>query len=308
MSSSRPLGPVGRTLARLTLLAAVAAPLLAVPLIAAPAQASTAATSTTKTTGWLRLAHLSPDTGPVDVWLTPFGGTAKAAALPYVAYGNVSAYQSLAPGYYTVAMRAAGSPASTPAMLSQTVQVQPGKAFSVLAIGSAGALQLRVVADDLTEPGAAKSRVRLIQASTADSAVSVRAVAGPVLVQDAAYGLVSAYSQVPQGRWSLQVQGAGGSVPATAAQVDLRAGTVTTLLVLNAPSGGVLLRPVTDASAAAVLPTGGVDTGEGGTAPESFWSGSPGLAPVGLGLAAMGAVLAASLTRRTRAARLLPER
>lgn len=128
----------------------------------APAQAAVVSS-----TGWLRTAHLSPDTGAVDVWLTPFGGAAKAAAVPNVTYGNVTAYRSLAPGYYTVAMRPAGSPASTPAMLSDTVQIKAGQAYSVLAVGQTGSLSFHVVADDLTAPAASRSRVRLIQASTA---------------------------------------------------------------------------------------------------------------------------------------------
>lgn len=262
----------------------------------APAQAAVVSS-----TGWLRTAHLSPDTGAVDVWLTPFGGAAKAAAVPNVTYGNVTAYRSLTPGYYTVAMRPAGSPASTPAMLSDTVQIKAGHAYSVLAVGQTGSLSFHVVADDLTAPAASRSRVRLIQASTAQSALDVKAVAGPVLVQGAAYGLVSAYSEVPQGRWNLQIVPAGGSGTPTTTQVDLRAGSVTTLLVLNGPgtTAGVVLKPVTDAAAAALAPTGGVETGEGGTAGPAP-SSSPTLA--GLVLPGMLALLVTTgvLRRRSR--------
>jgi hypothetical protein len=255
--------------------------------------ASKAEAATAATTGWLRTAHLSPDTGAVDVWLTPFGGTATAATVPHVTYGNVTAYQSLDPGFYTVAMRPAGSPASTPAVLSQTVQVKAGQAYSVLAVGQSTSLSFHVVSDDLTAPAAARSRVRLIQASTAQSAVDVRAVAGPVLVHDAAYGLVSPYSEVPQGRWNLQIAGAGGGQP-TSAQIDLRAGSVITLLVLNRPTaGGVMLKSVTDAAGAGVMPKGGVETGDGGISPLQGrrlpWSAA--LTSVALGLAVATGVL-----------------
>jgi hypothetical protein len=268
--------------ALLTIGAVVALPLLA----AGPAEAAPVSS-----TGWLRAAHLSPDTGAVDVWLTPFGGVAKAAAVPGVTYGSVTAYRSLAPGYYTLAMRPAGSPASTPAMLSDTVQVKAGQAYSVLAVGAAKSLSFHVVADDLTAPTATKSRVRLIQASTISSAVDVSAIAGPSLVQDAAYGLVSSYTEVPQGRWNLQIAPAGGGA-ATTAQIDLPAGSVTTLLVLNGPSttGGVMLKPVTDAAAAAVVPKGGVNTGEGGLATATEPSSNV-LVPLALGLAVAGTVL-----------------
>lgn len=275
----------------LRVLAGLAAAALLPLLVAGPAQAAVTGPAA-RTTGWLRLAHLSPDTAAVDVWLTPFGGQAGSPTLPDVTYGNVSAYRSVAPGRYTVAMRPAGSPASTPAMLSQTVVVQAGKAYSVLAVGPTGGLVLKVVPDDLTPPSASRSRVRLIQASTSTGSVDVRAVSGPVLVQDAAYGLVSPYSQVPQGRWTLQVAGAAAGSTPTTAQVDLRAGSVTTLLVLNATtSDGVVLKSITDAAAAAVLPAGGVETGEGGTAPAAP-AGWLSLVPWVLGLAVAGTVLA----------------
>ncbi len=294
---------------RFQILAGLAAVLIIPALAASPASASTsAATSAARTTGWLRLAHLSPDTGAVDVWLSPFGGASPGAAtLPDVTYGNVSAYRSVAPGRYTVAMRPAGSPASTPAMLTQTVQVVAGKAYSVLAVGPTGGLALQVVPDDLTAPGAALSRVRLIQASTSTGAVEVRAVSGPVLVQDAAYGLVSSYSEVPQGRWTLQVAGSNAGSSPTTTQVDLRAGSVTTLLVLNsATSGGVVLKSITDASAAAVLPTGGVETGEGGTAGSD---GSDGLASVrALVSVLLGLLVAGSVLARRRRLAPVPSR
>ena len=55
-------------------------------------------------------------------------------------------------------MRPTGSPASTPAMLSDTVQVKAGQAYSVLAVGAAESLSFHVVTDDLTAPTAARSR------------------------------------------------------------------------------------------------------------------------------------------------------
>ena len=229
-------------------------------LTAVPAGAAVAGT------GWLRTAHLSPDTGAVDVWVTSFTGTPGAATTQDVTYGDVTTYRSLPAGYYTVAMRPHGASVSTPAMLSQAVQVTAGHAYSVLAVGSNGALALRVVPDDLTTPAPARARVRLIQASTASPSVDVRAVAGPVLAADAAYGLVSRYAQVPQGRWTLQVMASTGGGRATSAQVDVRAGSVVSLLVLDRAGGGVMVKPVTDAAAAAVMPAGGVNTGEGGLA------------------------------------------
>jgi hypothetical protein len=226
-----------------------------------------AASSSTAGSAWLRAAHLSPDTGPVDVWLTPFGGSASGpATLSHVSYGNVSAYRSLPPGFYAVSMRPAGAAAGSPALLTGQVQIVAGHAYSVFAEGAGTALSLHVVADDLTLPRAERARVRLIQASTVEPALDVSAVEGPMLAQGAAYGAVSAYAEVPQGRWTLHIAPTDGAGVSTSAPVDVSAGTVVSLFILNGSSGSVRLEPVVDAAAAGSVPVGGVNTGAGGLA------------------------------------------
>src|SRR5580700_11702671 len=73
------------------------------------ASAASAATGT----GYLRLAHLSPNTPAVDVYLYSFGDPSAMVVLRHVGYGDVSPYQAVASGEYTVAMRAAGAAASS---------------------------------------------------------------------------------------------------------------------------------------------------------------------------------------------------
>ncbi len=60
--------------------------------------------------GWLRLAHLSPNTPAVDVYLYSFGNPNARIVLKHVAYGTVSPYEQVASGEYTVAMRGARRP------------------------------------------------------------------------------------------------------------------------------------------------------------------------------------------------------
>ena len=81
---------------RLALAALAALPiLLLIPAASAPAASS----------GWVRLAHLSPDTPSVDVYLYSFGNPEAKIVLDHVGYGAVSPYQRLSVGRYTVAMR-----------------------------------------------------------------------------------------------------------------------------------------------------------------------------------------------------------
>src|SRR3954462_15318016 len=81
--------------------------------------------------GYVRLAHLSPDTPAVDVYLSAVSGDMKEQTFPAVGYGVVSQYMPLPAGTYTVAMRAAGSPDTDPPVLTTAVTVQAGRAYTV---------------------------------------------------------------------------------------------------------------------------------------------------------------------------------
>jgi hypothetical protein len=87
--------------------------------------------------------------------------------------------------------------------------------------------------------------------------------------------------------------GTAGSPPADV-PVNLPAGSVTTLLVLDRPGGGLTLRPVLDAGGTSVVPTGPVQAGGGGTA-----GGSPLAALALIGWAAL--VVGAGPLRRVLA-------
>ena len=75
-------------------------------LLGIPAAATAHASSATTDTGWIRLAHLSPNTPAVDVYLYSFGNSNAMIVLHHVAYGTVSPYESVQAGDYSVAMRA----------------------------------------------------------------------------------------------------------------------------------------------------------------------------------------------------------
>ena len=120
-------------LARLARLAAGAALILGALGVAAPA-ASAAQASGTAGTGWLRLAHLSPNTPAVDCYLYSFDNPTAKVVLHHVAYGAVSTYEKVPAGEYTVAMRGAGAAPSSKPVLSASVDVQAGDAYTVAGV------------------------------------------------------------------------------------------------------------------------------------------------------------------------------
>ena len=131
-----------RRLTALAGLLTLAAGLLAAAAPAASAAAHAAPAAKATTDGWIRLAHLSPNTPPVDVYLYSFGDPKAKTVLKHVAYGDVSPYMKVASGEYSVAMRAAGAKTGSPPVLSASVHIAPGAAYTVAGLGPAKALRL----------------------------------------------------------------------------------------------------------------------------------------------------------------------
>ena len=271
----------------------VAAPALAAP----PARPAAAAA-----VGWLRLAHLSPDTPNVDVYLAPFGGTGKPLVLRSVGYGDVSAYQAVPPGTYSASMRLAGAAGDSTPVLRANARVAAGKAYTAAAVGLRSGLAVKVISDDLTSPAAGKGRVRLISASTRADAVDVTAVGGPLLAQGTRFGRATGYAEVPAGRWTLKVTPEGGTAKPLTTTVDVPAGRVSSLLVLDGKATDSLKVSATvDSEGSAAMPTGGVNTGNGPAAGTRSPSPLPWAAG---GLAAvLASGLGALLAMRARKAR-----
>jgi len=247
-----------------------------------------AASAQSAGTGYVRLAHLSPNTPAVDVYLYSFGDATAQLVLHHVAYGTVSPFEHVAAGEYTVAMRGAGAAASTPPVLSTTISVTAGDAYTVAGMGPASGLRLAVFNDPLTTPPGA-ALVQVIQASLQQDTVSVTA-GSTQLASALPFGQATAFVTTPAGTWTVR---ATGPSETASEQISLAAGTVQTLVVLDGQHG-LTIDPLLDAAGSAVTPTGGVQTGLGGLAHRPGRSLLPWVAAgiAGLLLATCGAVLA----------------
>jgi Domain of unknown function (DUF4397) len=253
------------------MLLAASALLLGIPAAAA------SASSATQGTGWIRLAHLSPDTPAVDVYLYSFGNSNAQIVLHHVAYGTVSPYEAVTAGDYSVAMRSAGAAASSPAVLSTSVTIKADHAYTVAGMGPKSGLRLQVMDDQLTTP-AGKGTVRVIQASLKEQTVKVTC-GGQTIVPKATFASVSSYQAIPPGTWTMAAIGSGSTAKEV---VPVAAGTVHTLVVLDGANGLEMVSLV-DSAGAGQPPVGGVTTGFGGTAGHGPGSPAPWLALIGAG-------------------------
>ena len=279
-----------RFVRRIILLAALPLLLLAIPAIASASAATTSTAATAATgSGWIRLAHFSPNTPAVDVYLYSFGNASAQVVLHHVGYGDASPYEQVPTGDYTVAMRAAGASATSSPVLSASVNVVAGHAYTVAGLGPESGLRLQVLDDQLTTPSG-QALVRIIQASLKQNVVSV-SWGGTTLNGKLAFGSVTSYQTVSPGTATLLVTGSGESAKVS---VPLAGGTVHTLVVLDGAKG-LQVDDLVDAAGSATDPVGGAATGFGGMAPRAPSSPLPWLAVIGAGL-----LLALAAGRRLR--------
>ena len=247
----------------------------AVALLAGPAEAADG-------DGYVRLAHLSPDTPAVDVYLKP-KSSGKQQRFDGVAYGVMSPYLRLPVGTYSVAMRPAGADPSSDPVLTLEVNVESGQAYTVAGVGRYADLGLRVIHDDLKLPSANESKVRIIQASVRAPVLDVGVNNGPAIADGVQFATTTNYRQVKPGMWTVRVQPTGGGTTSTL-PCTLGPGNVYSLLVLDAKGGGLKTQLRIDAQRAGAMPLGGVATGDGGTQPASR-------VPMALAIAAIVALL-----------------
>jgi hypothetical protein len=276
--------------------------LVAVAAIAGGSVLLTAAPGHAAQPSYVRLAHFSPDTPDVDVYLTSYSRPGWQMLFRGVGYGALSPYQRLDPGLYTISMRKAGAAATTPAVISTSVRAAAGGAYTVAGTGPYAKLGLTVLRDDLALPPHNDVRVRILQASARAKTVTVKVANGPTIASGVNFAQSTGYSTVPAGTWNLMVSSAGQPNLDVTMPVKLAAGDVYSVLVLDDEGGGLKVETRTDAASGAVMPTGGVETGLGGTAPR------PELPWLPVGLAAGGVLLLGAGASRHRRARALAGR
>jgi hypothetical protein len=248
--------------------------------------------------GWVRCAHLSPAAPAMDIYMFPFGNPGHPMVLRHVKYGGVSEYMALGPGQYTVAMRAAGAPASSPPVLATTFMVNARTAYTVAGVGPNPGLREEVLKDQLTPP-MGKALVRVIQASLKEQRVTVSyGPDGPA--RQLAFGSATSYMAVAPGTRTVQFTAPGKR---TAKAVKLAPDTVHTLVVLDG-SSGLQINALTDATGSEMMPMGGVNTGFGGTAPRPPAGPAPWLLTIAAGtLLTVTGLAGLRRSRRTAAAR-----
>jgi hypothetical protein len=189
----------------------------------------------------LRVAHLSTDAPPVDVWVN---GSVVLAGVPF---GAVSDYLGLATGEYRIQVTPAG--AAAPIVIDATLDLQAGSVYTVAAVGflSSGSLEPLVLLDDRSIGQGA--RIRFVHTSADTGAVDVALTGGQVLFADVTFQEASEYIEVPGGVYDLEVRPAGSQeVALSIPGVEVLGGTTYTIFAIGRSFNGTLAPlPVVDA-------------------------------------------------------------
>lgn len=173
---------------------------------------------------FVRVLHASPDVGTADVFVD------GAKLLSSFAFGGITGYAAIPAGPHKVQIALVGKGIGA-SVISETLMVEPGFAYTVAAIGTqATGLSLEVFIDNnILAPGTAKLRV--YQLSPNAGAVTA-AANGKTLLSGITYQNASNYLDVPAGGYTFNVTSSTSSTALTAS-TTLGANMVTSLFVVG---------------------------------------------------------------------------
>jgi hypothetical protein len=217
----------------------------------------------------VRVVRFTASGSAVTAQFAGYAGGGRTLSVPAGSAPSADGYAPLAPGLYVVTVRSA-----LPVSALLTMRVRPGAAYTVGVLVHAGTVQALLVHDDLTAPPPGFGRVRLVLAAAVAPRAAVTLAAGPVLADAAPFGTVTGYHTVRAGSWPVTVTAATAAgrvvprrrIPHLVAEVAIPSGSLTTLVVVDAPAGRLAVRAITDAVGASRRPGGPVPAGGGGMA------------------------------------------
>ncbi len=201
------------------------AALVCLSISALPASAhTTGRTSSADNTAFIRVVHASPDVGTVDVFVD---GTKTLSSFQYA---TVTGYVPLPAGSHKIQIALIGKGIGA-SVISQTISVQAGQAYTVAALGTmATGFSLQVFTDNNMVSGNI-AKVRIYHLSPGTGTVSVAASNGPN-ISGLSYPQASAYISVTPGSYTLNITPTRSSTPFQV-QATLKPWTITSVFAIG---------------------------------------------------------------------------
>lgn len=178
---------------------------------------------------FVRVVHASPDIGTADVFLD---GT---KVLSNFQFGTVTDYVTIPPGPHKVQIALIGKGIGA-AVITQTLSVDPGVAYTVAALGAnPGDLSLKVFTDNnLLSTGKAKLRVYHLSPGIG----SVNVFNGSnMVISGLGYPETSNYLTLPAGTYTFNFTTTQSNVTLPTASTTLKENTVTSIFAVGLING-----------------------------------------------------------------------
>ena len=115
----------------------------------------------------MRVAHLSPDTPGVDVYVD------GAQAVGNMGFETVTDYLPVPPGSHELALRPSGADPSSAPVWSGAATLESGKFYTAAGSGPRAQLEAHLFTDDMTTPAPGNANVRFLHAAVGTEAVDV---------------------------------------------------------------------------------------------------------------------------------------
>jgi uncharacterized protein DUF4397 len=250
------------------------------------------AVAQTRASAKVRVAHFSPDTPGVDVYLD------GKRAVGNMGFRTVTDYLSVPEGEHQLALRPSGASPTSPAVLTGAATLDGGKAYTVAGLGPRAELHVGVFVDEEQAPPAGKANIRVVQAVVGTTAVDVTLGGGEPAFNDTKFGDATDYRAVAPGNYDISLTDTSGTSLLRSTPLEFSPGLTYTLAAIGGGDSPVRVLPVVDLRAAAAAPAGGVATGAGGTAVRSHARSVP--VPLVVGVLAVCLAGGMLLGRRRR--------
>jgi len=178
---------------------------------------------------FVRVVHASPAIGTADVFLD---GT---KLLSNFQFGTITGYATIPPGPHKVQIALIGKGAGA-AVITQTLSVNPGIAYTVAALGASNtALSLAVFTDNnLLATGMAK--VRVYHLSPGIGSVNVFN-GSSMVISGLAYPQASNYLTLTAGSYTFNVTTTQSNATLPPVSLTLKANTVTSIIAVGVVNG-----------------------------------------------------------------------
>lgn len=147
-------------------------------------QAQRADMTTSTQPSYVRVLHAVPDAPNVDVYVN------GNRVLRDVAFKDVSDYLTLPAGKYHIDVYPAGTSVTT--VISKKVKIDPGKIYTLAAVGTLNKLQLLPFIDDPTVPGG-ETKVKFIHLSPDAPSVDIAVKGGDVIFPNVSFKQATDY-------------------------------------------------------------------------------------------------------------------